>query len=142
MGLILNYRRLGSGADFNPVTVDALSLLELGACVLQVSLSLLPSADWTDETVPVSHQVVFNMNNGAGRVSVRSTGQMLCDGQWHHLLARKTKHVLILSVDGQKHTTPNPYPLSTSAETNNPVYLGGYPGENHSTHAYQEVLWY
>lgn len=72
---------------------------------------------------------MFNVNNGAGRVSVRSIGQMLCDGQWHRLLARKTKHTLTLSVDGWTYTTSNPYPQSTSAETNNPVYVGGYPGE-------------
>ncbi|GLD72487.1 laminin subunit alpha-1-like protein, partial [Lates japonicus] len=72
--------------------------------------------------------VVFNVNNGAGRVSVRSIGQVkLCDGRWHRLLARKTKHTLSLSVDGRNYSTPNPYPQSTSAETNNPVYLGGYP---------------
>ncbi|KAM7369500.1 hypothetical protein PAMP_010819 [Pampus punctatissimus] len=76
----------------------------------------------------INGQVVFNVNNGAGRVSVRSIGQSLCDGQWHHLLARKTKHTLSLSVDGQSFTTPNPYPQSTSAETNNPIYLGGFPG--------------
>uniref|UniRef100_A0A3B4U677 Laminin G domain-containing protein n=1 Tax=Seriola dumerili TaxID=41447 RepID=A0A3B4U677_SERDU len=75
----------------------------------------------------ISGQVVFHVNNGAGRVSVRSVGQVLCDGQWHHLLARKTKHTLSLSVDGRSYTIPNPYPQSTSAETNNPVYLGGYP---------------
>lgn len=74
-------------------------------------------------------QVVFNVNNGAGRVSVQSVGRMLCDGQWHQLLARKTKHTLSLSIDGQSYTTHNPYPQSTSAETNNPVFLGGYPGE-------------
>ncbi|XP_071340289.1 laminin subunit alpha-1 [Trachinotus anak] len=75
----------------------------------------------------INGQVMFNVNNGAGRVSVRSIGRVLCDGQWHHLLARKTKHTLSLSVDGRSYTTPNPYPQSTSAETNNPVYLGGYP---------------
>uniref|UniRef100_A0A671TW87 Laminin, alpha 1 n=1 Tax=Sparus aurata TaxID=8175 RepID=A0A671TW87_SPAAU len=75
----------------------------------------------------INGQVVFNVNNGAGRVSVRSMGQLLCDGRWHRLLARKTKHALSLSVDGRSYTTPNPYPQSTSAETNNPVYLGGYP---------------
>ncbi|XP_040922183.1 laminin subunit alpha-1 [Toxotes jaculatrix] len=75
----------------------------------------------------IDGQVAFHVNNGAGRVSVRSVGQVLCDGQWHHLLARKTKHTLSLSVDGQRYTTSNPYPQSTSAETNNPVYLGGYP---------------
>uniref|UniRef100_A0A3Q1CA21 Laminin, alpha 1 n=1 Tax=Amphiprion ocellaris TaxID=80972 RepID=A0A3Q1CA21_AMPOC len=75
----------------------------------------------------IDGQVVFNVNNGAGRVSVRSIGQMLCDGRWHRLLARKTKHSLSLSVDGRSYTAPNPYPQSTSAETNNPVYLGGFP---------------
>ncbi|XP_076014482.1 laminin subunit alpha-1 [Genypterus blacodes] len=75
----------------------------------------------------INGQVVFNVNNGAGPVSVRSVNQMLCDGQWHHLVARKTKHTLTLSVDGRSYVTSNPYPQSTSAETNNPVYLGGYP---------------
>ncbi|XP_070709007.1 laminin subunit alpha-1 [Pempheris klunzingeri] len=75
----------------------------------------------------INGQVVFNVNNGAGRVSVRSIGHMLCDGRWHRLLARKTKHTLSVSVDGRSYSTPNPYPQSTSAETNNPVYLGGYP---------------
>lgn len=60
---------------------------------------------------------------------MQSVGHMLCDGQWHQLLARKTKHTLSLSIDGQSYSSPNPYPQSTSAETNNPVYLGGYPGE-------------
>nr|XP_057915603.1 laminin subunit alpha-1 isoform X1 [Doryrhamphus excisus] len=72
-------------------------------------------------------QVVFNVNNGAGRVSVRSVGHTLCDGRWHRLLARKTKHTLSLSIDGRSKSITNPYPQSTSAETNNPVYLGGYP---------------
>ncbi|XP_030612396.1 laminin subunit alpha-1 [Archocentrus centrarchus] len=75
----------------------------------------------------IDGQVVFNVNNGAGRVSVRSVGQMLCDGQWHRLLARKTKHTLSLTIDERTFTTSNPYPQSTSAETNNPVFLGGYP---------------
>uniref|UniRef100_UPI0037E85A5F laminin subunit alpha-1 n=1 Tax=Semicossyphus pulcher TaxID=241346 RepID=UPI0037E85A5F len=75
----------------------------------------------------INGQLVFHVNNGAGRVSVRSIGHMLCDGRWHHLLARKTKHTLSLSVDRRSYTTPNPYPQSTSAETNNPVYVGGYP---------------
>lgn len=60
---------------------------------------------------------------------MRSIGRMLCDGQWHRLLARKTKHSMSLKVDGRSYTAANPYPQSTSAETKNPVYLGGYPGE-------------
>uniref|UniRef100_A0A672HAN2 Laminin G domain-containing protein n=1 Tax=Salarias fasciatus TaxID=181472 RepID=A0A672HAN2_SALFA len=77
----------------------------------------------------VDGQAVFNVNNGAGRVSVRSAAGLLCDGRWHHLLARKTKHSLSLLVDGRSYSTHNPYPQSTSAETNNPVYVGGFPGE-------------
>lgn len=63
-------------------------------------------------------------------MTVRSIGQMLCDGRWHRLLARKTKHSLSLTVDGRSYATANPYPQSTSAETKDPVYLGGYPGEH------------
>ncbi|XP_029935743.1 laminin subunit alpha-1 [Myripristis murdjan] len=75
----------------------------------------------------INGQVAFHVNNGAGRMSVLSAGPRLCDAQWHRLLARKTKHSLTLTLDGRSHSTPNPYPQSTSAETNNPVYLGGYP---------------
>lgn len=74
--------------------------------------------------------MVFNVNNGAGRLTVRSIGHMLCDGKWHRLVAKKTKHTLSLSVDGRSYNTANPYPQSTSAETNNPIYVGGYPGES------------
>ncbi|PWA15691.1 hypothetical protein CCH79_00019580 [Gambusia affinis] len=75
----------------------------------------------------VDGQVVFNVNNGAGRVALRTTGPVLCDGLWHHLVVRKTKHGLTLSVDGTQYSASNPYPQSTSAETNNPIYLGGVP---------------
>ncbi|XP_077410965.1 laminin subunit alpha-1 [Vanacampus margaritifer] len=75
----------------------------------------------------IKGQVVFNVNNGAGRVWVASGGPVLCDGRWHRLLARKTKHTLSLSVDGRSNSITNPYPQSTSAETNNPVFVGGYP---------------
>ncbi|KAK7893588.1 hypothetical protein WMY93_022740 [Mugilogobius chulae] len=77
----------------------------------------------------VSGQVVFNVNNGAGRVSVRSSGPFLCDGRWHSVTAKKTKHAMSLSVDRKYYNTPNPYPQSTSAETNNPVYVGGFPAD-------------
>ncbi|XP_067107794.1 laminin subunit alpha-1 [Osmerus mordax] len=73
-------------------------------------------------------QVVFHVNNGAGRVSVASVrGSRLCDGLWHTLLARKTKNSLRLTLDGVTTLTQNPHPQSTSAETNDPVYVGGFP---------------
>uniref|UniRef100_A0A3B4ARG9 Laminin subunit alpha-1 n=1 Tax=Periophthalmus magnuspinnatus TaxID=409849 RepID=A0A3B4ARG9_9GOBI len=77
----------------------------------------------------VSGQVVFHVNNGAGRVSVRSLGPFLCDGRWHSVTAMKTKHAMGLIIDHKHYNTPNPYPQSTSAETNNPVYVGGYPAD-------------
>ncbi|XP_055022566.1 laminin subunit alpha-1-like [Boleophthalmus pectinirostris] len=77
----------------------------------------------------VSGQVVFHVNNGAGRVSVRSLGSFLCDGRWHSVTAKKTKHAMSLTVDHRLYNTPNPYPQSTSAETNNPVYVGGHPAD-------------
>ncbi|KAK0150257.1 Laminin subunit alpha-1 [Merluccius polli] len=76
----------------------------------------------------IGRKVVFHVNNGAGRVSVESVSGV-CDGRWHHLVATKSKNSLLLSVDGHTSITHNPYPQSTSAETNNPVYLGGYPSE-------------
>uniref|UniRef100_A0A8C8JW27 Laminin, alpha 1 n=1 Tax=Oncorhynchus tshawytscha TaxID=74940 RepID=A0A8C8JW27_ONCTS len=73
-------------------------------------------------------QAVFHVNNGAGRVSATSRlGWWLCDGLWHTLLAKKTKNALSLTVDGVTVLTDNPHPQSTSAETKDPVYVGGFP---------------
>ncbi|XP_067290870.1 laminin subunit alpha-1 [Pseudorasbora parva] len=76
-------------------------------------------------------QVVFNVNNGAGRISVSSriSSGSVCDGRWRTLVARKQKHSLSLTVDGVTLTTENPYSSSTSAETKNPIYVGGHPAE-------------
>uniref|UniRef100_A0A8D0C5H6 Laminin subunit alpha 1 n=1 Tax=Scleropages formosus TaxID=113540 RepID=A0A8D0C5H6_SCLFO len=79
----------------------------------------------------VNGQVLFHVNNGAGRISValgpRSPGGF-CDGRWHTLVANKNKHGLALTVDGSKAHAENPHPQSTSADTNDPVYIGGFPG--------------
>lgn len=52
----------------------------------------------------------------------------LCDGQWHKVQAKKNKHHIGLIVDGNVVQIDNPYVHSTSADTNNPIYVGGYPG--------------
>lgn len=76
-------------------------------------------------------QVLFHVNNGAGRITVtyepRDTNS-LCDGKWHKLQANKSKHSISLIIDGNLVHTDNPYVQSTSADTNNPIYVGGYPG--------------
>uniref|UniRef100_W5M522 Laminin, alpha 1 n=1 Tax=Lepisosteus oculatus TaxID=7918 RepID=W5M522_LEPOC len=79
----------------------------------------------------VKGEVLFHVNNGAGRISATYKprgSSTLCDGKWHHLLANKTKHGLILTVDGVTVQTDNPHSQSTSADTNDPVYVGGFPG--------------
>ncbi|XP_052398153.1 laminin subunit alpha-1 isoform X2 [Carassius gibelio] len=78
----------------------------------------------------VNGQVVFNVNNGAGRITASSRSAVsMCDGRWRTLVAKKQKHSLSLTVDGVTVTAENPYSSSTSAETKNPIYVGGYPAD-------------
>ncbi|TSK16092.1 Laminin subunit alpha-1 [Bagarius yarrelli] len=78
----------------------------------------------------INGQVVFNVNNGAGRFSAMSRSRSwLCDGRWHTLVAKKLKHSLSLTVDGVTVNAENPHSSSTSAETKNPIYVGGYPAD-------------
>ncbi|XP_016112641.1 laminin subunit alpha-1-like [Sinocyclocheilus grahami] len=43
----------------------------------------------------VNGQVVFNVNNGAGRITARSRSAVsMCDGRWRTLMAKKQKHSL------------------------------------------------
>ncbi|XP_051970169.1 laminin subunit alpha-1 [Xyrauchen texanus] len=78
----------------------------------------------------VNGQVLFNVNNGAGRITAISRSSVpMCDGRWRTLVAKKQKHSLSLAIDGVTVTTENPYSSSTSAETKNPIYVGGYPAD-------------
>ncbi len=82
-----------------------------------------------DNSTFIPSQVVFNVNNGAGRITASSRSAVsMCDGRWRTLVAKKQKHSLSLTVDGVTVTAENPYSSSTSAETKNPIYVGGYPG--------------
>ncbi|MGH0167527.1 UNVERIFIED_CONTAM: hypothetical protein FKN15_052759, partial [Acipenser sinensis] len=80
----------------------------------------------------VSGKILFHVNNGAGRITTTyspSDSSSLCDGKWHKLQANKSKHWFSLTIDGQTVRANNPYPQSTSAETNNPIYVGGFPAD-------------
>ncbi|XP_026527653.1 laminin subunit alpha-1 [Notechis scutatus] len=80
----------------------------------------------------VNGKILFNVNNGAGRIkaSYEPKGMTnLCDGQWHKVQAMKNKHHIALIVDGNVVQTDNPHVHSTSADTNNPIYVGGYPAD-------------
>lgn len=76
----------------------------------------------------LSLQLHFHADNGAGRVTAISQGAELCDGQWHSITAHKLKHRLELIVDGKKSEAASPDASSASADTSDPVYVGGYPG--------------
>lgn len=81
-------------------------------------------------------QVMFHVDNGAGRFSAvfePDAPASLCDGQWHKVVANKIKHRLELTVDDRQVDGSSPNRASTSADTNDPVFVGGYPGK-HSLH--------
>lgn len=76
-------------------------------------------------------QVLFHVNNGAGRITAMyepGVANSLCDGKWHKLQANTSKYRISLIIDGNLVQTDNPHIQSTSADTNNPIYVGGYPG--------------
>ncbi|XP_059831982.1 laminin subunit alpha-1 isoform X1 [Hypanus sabinus] len=78
----------------------------------------------------VDGKVLFHVNNGAGRITARfepKDASQLCNGKWHTLQAIKSKHRIALTVDGVTVQADNPYLQSTSADTNDPIYVGGYP---------------
>lgn len=75
---------------------------------------------------------MFHVDNGAGRFSAIYEPDVpgsLCDGQWHKIIANKIKHRLELTVDENQVDGSSLNRASTSAETNDPVFVGGYPGE-------------
>ncbi len=76
-------------------------------------------------------QLLFHADNGVGRFTAvyeLDPEAGLCDGQWHTVSAHKLKHRLELVVDGKKSEAASPDVRSASADTNDPVYVGGYPG--------------
>ncbi|XP_036901675.1 laminin subunit alpha-2 isoform X3 [Sturnira hondurensis] len=78
----------------------------------------------------IDEKIMFHVDNGAGRfTAVYDAGVPghLCDGQWHTVTANKIKHRLELTVDGNRVEAQSPNPASTSADTNDPVFVGGFP---------------
>ncbi|XP_055466158.1 laminin subunit alpha-1 [Psammomys obesus] len=78
----------------------------------------------------VDGKVLFHVNNGAGRITATyepRAPRTLCDGEWHTLQAHKSKHCLVLTVDGNAVRAESPHSHSTSADTNDPIFVGGYP---------------
>uniref|UniRef100_A0A8B9LMM9 Basement membrane-specific heparan sulfate proteoglycan core protein n=1 Tax=Astyanax mexicanus TaxID=7994 RepID=A0A8B9LMM9_ASTMX len=79
----------------------------------------------------VNGKLLFHADNGGGRVTAvyeppEEAG--LCDGQWHSVTAHKLKHRVELIIDGVKSEAAGPDPRSATADTIDPIYVGGYPG--------------
>lgn len=77
-------------------------------------------------------QLMFHVDNGAGRFTALYDAGIpgrMCNGLWHKVTARKIKNRLELVVDGSQVDAESPNSASTSADTNDPVFVGGFPGE-------------
>ncbi|KAG8582668.1 hypothetical protein GDO81_008157 [Engystomops pustulosus] len=78
----------------------------------------------------VDGKLLFHADNGAGRFTAvyePEVSGILCNGQWHKVMANKIKHRLEMIVDDNKVEATSPNAASTSADTNDPVFVGGYP---------------
>ncbi|XP_046878111.1 laminin subunit alpha-2 [Hypomesus transpacificus] len=75
-------------------------------------------------------KLLFHVDNGAGRITTEYQPDVeadLCDGQWHSVSAQKLRHRLELVVDGKKSQAESPNTRSNTADTNDPIYVGGFP---------------
>uniref|UniRef100_A0A452E6V7 Laminin subunit alpha-2 n=1 Tax=Capra hircus TaxID=9925 RepID=A0A452E6V7_CAPHI len=78
----------------------------------------------------INEKLMFHVDNGAGRFTAMYGAEIpghLCDGQWHKVTANKIKHRIELTVDGNQVEAQSPNQASTSADTNDPVFVGGFP---------------
>uniref|UniRef100_A0A4W3IE40 Basement membrane-specific heparan sulfate proteoglycan core protein n=1 Tax=Callorhinchus milii TaxID=7868 RepID=A0A4W3IE40_CALMI len=74
--------------------------------------------------------ILVHVDNGAGRFTAvydpeRFNG--LCNGQWHTVVVNKIKYRLELTVDGKKVESKSSSTTSTATDTNDPIFVGGYP---------------
>lgn len=80
----------------------------------------------------VNGSIYFRVNNGGGNMETVFTPKTelpgvvaLCDGEWHKIKATKTKSALTLTVDGQMGTPQRDSTGQNSADTKDPLYIGG-----------------
>ncbi|XP_069370850.1 laminin subunit alpha-2 isoform X9 [Paralichthys olivaceus] len=77
----------------------------------------------------VQGKLLLHLDNGAGRITAEHApeGDGFCDGQWHAVTANKIRHRVELVVDGKQSQAESPNVRSNSCDTNDPIYVGGYP---------------
>uniref|UniRef100_A0A667YT36 Laminin G domain-containing protein n=1 Tax=Myripristis murdjan TaxID=586833 RepID=A0A667YT36_9TELE len=74
-------------------------------------------------------KLLFHVDNGAGRITAehQPEGEGFCDGKWHSVTANKLRHKVELVVDGERSQAESPNVRSNICDTNDPIYVGGYP---------------
>ncbi|XP_051880562.1 laminin subunit alpha-2 [Pristis pectinata] len=80
----------------------------------------------------VNGKIFVHNDNGAGiftAVYEPLHFTELCRGHWHNVIVNKIKHRLELIVDGKKVESRSPIATSTATDTNDPVFIGGYPDD-------------
>ncbi|XP_041043524.1 laminin subunit alpha-2 isoform X2 [Carcharodon carcharias] len=80
----------------------------------------------------VGGKIFVHVDNGAGiftAVYEPSHFNGLCQGQWHNVVVNKIKYRLELIVDGEKVESRSLSVTSTATDTNDPIFVGGYPGD-------------
>ncbi|XP_061125977.1 laminin subunit alpha-2 isoform X2 [Syngnathus typhle] len=77
----------------------------------------------------IQGRLLFHVDNGAGRITALHVpdGDGFCDGQWHSVVANKVRHRVELLVDGKQSQAQSPNARSNTCDTNDPIYVGGYP---------------
>jgi hypothetical protein len=136
----------GTGAQAT-VAASALARLELGAGDLTVATWVRSRANrlsdvvvkWPGVDTRLRHAgfvlgmldggaAQFKIYQGEDATPVRAVGPVVTDGQWHHLLGRKTAGEIALYVDGRRAATvPHGFPSLADDE---PLQLGGFGGSD------------
>ncbi|XP_052025259.1 LOW QUALITY PROTEIN: laminin subunit alpha-2 [Apodemus sylvaticus] len=78
----------------------------------------------------IDEKLLFHVDNGDGRITAVYDAGIpghMCNGRWHKVTAKKIKNRLELVVDGNQVEVQGPKSASTSADTNDPVFVGGFP---------------
>ncbi|XP_021350179.1 laminin subunit alpha-like isoform X1 [Mizuhopecten yessoensis] len=75
-------------------------------------------------------EIIFSADNGGGIITTKytpPTNNLLCNGEWHTISAVKAKSTLLMTVDGQMIRPVSGKAGSSSADTTEPLFVGGVP---------------
>lgn len=78
----------------------------------------------------INGTITFTVNNGEGDIIAifqPDENQNFCDGEWHTIVAIKSRYVITVTVDGVSSTPSVGSTKSPSADTTRPLFLGGHP---------------